>query len=687
MRYGILFLVVFFLVVVPAISQPANLNVMLIKDWDADFVDPVFDNMYDAVQKAVLDNEIFKTIRKIDFEHQTGVKITSVFADITDPFELYKFNKNIDLNVVVLLSVKQEDLYMNVLEFPSGVLIDSLIMDKNKLGKNNIDQTLRLKVYPIFEKLAYNYSVNGYPFSSLDYGMVVFAGDIQDRRFTQKIGQMRKYYNSKIAHNNKRLLRIKIIDEKTNCSQASQLCVETGAEFALLYNWDPQLKNYNMTIVFPNQAFEKPLIDVELPCLPNEEQFVCFNWNENILNTDQFCDIIFNDEIDFNRIKDTPIVLNKLFGMHRFWINKNKTKKIDPDHIYDYYILLFNYLPDNSIKKAWVGLNYAGYYRQTGQYIQANSMLTETYTIFRDNANISGMMLSLLEKARVAVLLKQWANALTWYESVLKIKDVSKDNLSVSGIQYNMGLISEIAGDLDQAIYHYESSAYFYNNSNEKFRTLQIYNKICRLLRETGQFEKAADYANIYLTRANELHSEPDIAAARFELGMVNFEKKDYRQAFSDLMIAKSFYDLLGESNNKLALIHLKLGIINFEGKKYADAKNNFNTTMDIAVELEKIQDVVDCYQYLGDIEVINKKWEMAQNYYDFGLKLAMKNNMNPVIAKIIYKKGLAHLYEGHVAVGYEEVKKGIELSNGKVHGGQKKAELFLNKLEKAIKK
>ncbi|MBN2413659.1 hypothetical protein JXQ31_18415 [candidate division KSB1 bacterium] len=685
MRYGIIFLIL--LMVVPAFSQPANINILLIKEWDKDIVDPVYDNIYDALSKRVLENKFLNTIRKIDFEYQTGLVLNSIFADINDPFKLYELNQRLDLDVVVLLSVSQGDFMIQVLEFPSGLSIDRLIIGKDELVNNGIDKTLQSKVDPLFNKLVNNNSANGYPFSSIDYGIVVFADDIKDEQFTQEINQMRKYYNNKIAQNNKRLFRIKIINQKTDCTGTSALCVEIGAEFALLNDIvDTRVNTSGNMIVFPSLAFDKPLIDVELPCLPNEEQFACFNWNGSGFNTDQLCDNIFNEAINFNEIKDTPVVLHKLLKMHKYWVNKIENTTIDPDHINDYYLLLYNHLPVNSIEKAWVGLNYAGYYYETGQYILANSMLTETYTNFRENTCVDGMLLSLLAKARVAVLLKQWPNAITWYESVLKIKEINRDNLTVAGIQYNLGLINEITGNLDKAIYHYESSALLFNNSTNVFESIQIYNKICRLLRETGQYDKALDYSNIYLTRANELHSEPDIANARYEMGMVKFEKKDYKQAFNDLTIAQSFYDLLDENSNNLALIHLKLGIINFKGKKYPDANKNFKASLNLATEIENSEDVIDCYRYMGDIEVINKKWLVAQNYYDQGLKVAMQINMNPAIAELIYKKGLAHLYEGHVAVGYEEVKKGIELSNGEVHGGQKNADAFLNKLEKAIK-
>lgn len=216
---------------------------------------------------------------------------------------------------------------------------------------------------------------------------------------------------------------------------------------------------------------------------------------------------------------------------------------------------------------------------------------------------------------------------------------------------------------------------------------MQIYFKVGRLLRENEQLDKANDYLNLCLARANELHSEPDIASARLELGLVNFDKKEYKKAFNDLTIAKSFYDLLGENNKNLALVNLKLGVINFKIKNYPEASKNFKASLELAGNFEQRQDLIDCYQYVGDLEVKFKNWVVAQNYYDLGLNLALKGNSNPVIAEIIYKKGLAHLYEGQVQVGYDEIKKGIELSNGEVHGGQKNADAFLYKLEKAINK
>jgi len=665
----------------------AQRRITFVKEWEHGQVNPVFEKIYDTVVKEVTLNDSFIVIDDNDLQTKSSLVLTSVFADVLDPLLLADLNQTLKLDIVMLLSEQQGALVINTLEFPSGVTIDKYTISRNELDTATPETVIKLYLGSLIETLANSFTQFGYPFNNNECGVIIITSDFNSTLVRDNVTRLNRYYTQTVMPTLPRPLRFKII-KTLACEQASSMCTLTGAKFALAFAPDSLgLMDYRLTLIFPYMGNNKPAITVEYPYLTNTEQLVCYEFAGENPTMEQLGELLFNERIDYKQIELVPIFLQKLLYLHKEWATKKADAKLDPEQINNYYILLYNQLPANSLASAWVGLNYAGYYLQTGQYVMAGPLFNKVYTIFAAQSVAPGMILSLLGAAQTASILKNYPAAKRAFENVLKVYTIKDDSVTTAAVNYNLGLIAELSNTPQSAVNYYESSAYLYNKVNEKFKAMQIYSRIARLLDETGETEKSVDYYNLYLARAEELFSEPDIAQAQFALGLAAVNDNNNSEAQHYLQNARNYYEMLGDAQDKLLVIDLKLGIIHFKNHNLPEAQKYLYVTLENAAKIKDVEDFYDLYRYLGDLETVNKNWNDAQKCYDVGLNRAALAKSQPKIAEFIYRKGLAHLKEGKVELGYTEVKRGIDMSDGAVHGGRKNANELLKKLDVAIKK
>ncbi len=686
MRNWHIILMFVFLFVTSAQTQAAQRKIVIVKEWEQDQINPVFDQVYNIIIKEFTLNDSFIVMDQNELQAKSSLVLTSIFPDTFEPLHLSELNQTLHLDIVMLLSQQQGNMYINTLEFPSGVTIDKYVIDKSELDATKPERLVQFYLGGLIEQLKNKFTIYGYPFQTNEYGIIIITNEMERDFIRANLYSLQKYYSQVLPAQSKPL-RIKMI-KTLDCELASQMCTLTGAQFAMSFAPDPVgLMDYRLTLIFPYMENNKPAIHVEYPCLTANEQLVCYEFAGENPSMEHLGEMLFNKNIDYKQIEIMPIFLRKLALLHHEWAAQKSETSSGSEKINNYYILLYNQLPANSLASAWVGLNYAGFYMQTGQYIMAEPLFNKVNNIFSSNSDYQGMILSLLGTAQTATMLKNYTVAKRAYENVLKVYNIKDDSITVAAVNYNLGLIAELNQSPKLAINYYESSAYLYNTVNEKYTAMQIYQKIAKLLAETGELEKAVDYNTLYLARAEELFSEPDIAQAQFALGQAGFKGNNYSEAQQYLLNAKNYYEMLGDQHDELVVIDLKLGIIHFKNHEYSEAQTLLYATLEKSEKLTAVEDFYDLYRYLGDLEAVNQNWIDAQKCYDVGLERATLAKAQPKIAEFVYRKGLAHLKEGKVEAGYKEVKKGIDLSNGAVHGGRKMANEFLKKLENAIKK
>jgi len=665
----------------------AQRRITFVKEWEHGQVIPVFEKIYDTVVNEITLNDSFIVIDNNELQAKSSLILTSVFADALDPLLLADINQTLKLDIVMLLSEQQGSLVINTLEFPSGITIDKFTIAGNELDTTTPEAMIKIYLGGLIEALANNFTQYGYPFDQDECGIIIIADDFNSTLVRDNVTRMNRYYTQTVMPSLIKPLRFKII-ETLDCEQASRMCTLTGAKFALAFAPDSLgLMDYHLTLIFPYMENNKPAITVEYPYLTQTEQLVCYEFAGENPAMEQLGELLFNERIDYKEIEIVPIFLQKLLNLHKEWATKKSDAKLDPEQINNYYILLYNQLPANSLTSAWVGLNYAGYYLQNGQYVMAGSLFNKVYGIFAEQSVAPGMILSLLGAAQSASILKNYPVAKRAFENVLKVYTIKDDSVTTAAVNYNLGLLAELSNTPQSAVNYYESSAYLYNKVNEKFKAMQIYSRIAQLLKETGETEKSVDYYNLYLARAEELFSEPDIAQAQFALGLAAVKDNSNSEAQHYLQNARNYYEMLGDAQDNLLIIDLKLGIIHFKNHDLTEAQKYLYASLENAGKFKNGEDFYDLYRYLGDLETANKNWNDAQKCYDVGLNRATQAKAQPQMAEFIYRKGLAHLKEGKVELGYTEVKRGIALSDGAVHGGRKNANEFLKKLDVAIKK
>ena len=201
---------------------------------------------------------------------------------------------------------------------------------------------------------------------------------------------------------------------------------------------------------------------------------------------------------------------------------------------------------------------------------------------------------------------------------------------------------------------------------------------------KAGKWQKAIEQYQRNLELVLELRIEPAIARAYFQLGTLYFQLNDLVNAKEHFLKAADYMELLADTCG-LAKVDNNLGAIYFQMEEWVDAQLRFESALRLEDVCGNPENILRCSVNFGDLRAEQRRWAEAQSYYDRALAIAEQFENKHLMASILYAKGLTHLKEGLLQIGYEELLQASNISGGSVHGEPEKEQAFLQRLRKLI--
>ncbi len=204
-------------------------------------------------------------------------------------------------------------------------------------------------------------------------------------------------------------------------------------------------------------------------------------------------------------------------------------------------------------------------------------------------------------------------------------------------------------------------------------------------LSNEGQLDEALLLYQQYLSVAGELGNEVAIARAHFGLGTVQYAMENADAAMPHFLSAEEYFEMLGDTC-RLARVDINLGAIYHEKEDFTTAQLRYESALSQAKRCKDQENVMRAHSNLGDLFSDQEQWAEAHKHYNQALDIARFYNDEKTVALLNYAKGLAHLKEGHLKLGYDEIKTAFELGRDTLNINPEKEERFLRRLEELIR-
>ena len=335
-------------------------------------------------------------------------------------------------------------------------------------------------------------------------------------------------------------------------------------------------------------------------------------------------------------------------------------------------------------QRGWLHLNLASLRERWGQDDLALASFLQADTLLAEAKEVRGSALSRWRRGLLLSKQKQHrASRLEFARSVQAFQAIS-DSSSMADAMYKIAMLYELDERPDDARAVYFKTAALYEQLHRSYEAAHIYDHLGQIAREKSDPKEAMKQFDAYLVSAREMHSEPAMARAHFQIGLTYMQDQQYKPALENFNSAMDLFELLGDQRS-MARTDLNLGMIKQQQDNLDAAKTHYLAALQMAESILDTSTVVLCQTNLAELALLTKSWGEVHDRYDQALNMAQLLQNTKEQANILYAKGLAHLKEGRLKTGYSELQQALTLAGGTVSGDVEKERAFMQKLEALI--
>jgi len=572
--------------------------------------------------------------------------------DETDPYEWVKAHRILGVDLVLRLSGTSGDgAVLSAYEFPSGILVGRLILSDARSGH----------VARFLAALPGRWSEEGFPFAPEEAGAILLT-DTDNSERTARMLRAAALYGP-----------VKILDPAAMTQDPCEWALAANERLgAMLTIFDGEIA----TLAYSFSRQQGSRAEIKLPYLPGRPELSCIRIHGGL--PERINGISGNGVPGDSRIE--RLVANLL--AHRR-LNSEPPEGDRAEIARNYAELLYGIGAD-APEKGWIALNYAGLLHDSGETDEAAVLFERADSGFVLHADTLGLIIAAVAAAQNAGVQSDWSSAEEHYLKALHYAGASGDRASEARITLDLAMTYELAGDVEKARRSYELASQKIADSGDPYSAAGLYEHLGQISRDNGELDRAGSYFTTLMTKSDELRSEPIRARAHFYIGTVALAGGRRTDALKSFSAAADLMEMLGDSLG-LARVDHYLGILHTANGEKGAAMESYKSAIRRFERQRVYGDAVLSLRNLGELQAGDKSWDRAQNSYDRALELLPRGGETGMRASLIYLKGLAHLKQGRLKTGYEEVKRAIEISGGAVHGSAQESEAFLHKLEELI--
>lgn len=229
---------------------------------------------------------------------------------------------------------------------------------------------------------------------------------------------------------------------------------------------------------------------------------------------------------------------------------------------------------------------------------------------------------------------------LRYLQEGLQLSYKYNDNCAIAGIAFQIGYISQLLGELDEARNLFEESASYYFSSNQRIEYAQALNRqayVARLQRRHNDAEVLVQQAMNVLG-----DNDPELQLSYFVLGIIAIDGKDGPTAESYF---QQSLDLCKKQGN-LRLVAQRLGNLGLAAYiqlDYVRAESFYKQSVTLFGELNDPVQQAQMRMNLGNVYLDANSPQSAIDMYDLAFSVVQKVHDRLYLAMLATNRGIAY--------------------------------------------
>ncbi len=631
---------------------------------------------------------------------QVGDYLSAQFYQEYEPVSLVQADRLLKLDVVLsyqaVMKLDTLRVWLETKSFPEGILLGAAeVRMPQKQPTPQQNQTLTTALQDLLLQTIEKHQLFGFPFNETDKGLMVFSDSLVDSAYSAQVA----YYLSQLDLNGEEPVKVYLTESTLDnpfCGQASNAAEERGA--ALVMALEPlaaKPEALRSVLLMQPDKRRRPVVSWQLPLLPEDADLHCDTAGITEAELPYVNAALFQQLVkSLAFLKETTLLEkgNPLLKDHvslwtAFAVRAGRNLSRMPVDSLLYVARMYDRLIESVEplrQKGWLYLNQASLFEQCGKEEEALAAFQQADTLLTMDHVLDGAGMSRWRRALLFSRLKKHSSSRLEFARAVQAFESIGDSSSMADATYKIAMLYELDQHTEEARAVYLKAATLYEQLHRSYDAAKIYDHLGQVERFQSNSREAMKHFDAYLLAAREMHSEPAMARAYFQIGVTYLHDGQYQLALENLQKAMDLFEMLGDSL-AMARTDINLGTIKQNQDRPDEAKSHYLAALQIAEAKQDTSISVLCNTNLAELALKTQSWDEVQSRYDRAMTMAELLQNKKEQATILYAKGLAHLKEGRLKTGYVELKQALVMAGGTLSGDVEKEQEFMHKLESLI--
>jgi tetratricopeptide (TPR) repeat protein len=237
----------------------------------------------------------------------------------------------------------------------------------------------------------------------------------------------------------------------------------------------------------------------------------------------------------------------------------------------------------------------------------------------------------------------------------------------------NLGLISDIRGNIPKALEYYEKAMKLMEKFGPENELASLFNNLAIIHESQGEDSISLDYQKKALAIRERIHDDDGTAGSYINIGIFFGKHGDAKRGIDYLKKALEVNERIGDKQNSIyALTYL--GSMYYELKDKEKALNYFQKGLQLCRTTGDMKALTACYANYSSIFSSQGQYELGRAYLDTAYQLAKKYNYLENAFSSALKLSMLDSINGNFKGAYENYKQYVILRDSLLSDENRKA-------------
>ena len=254
-------------------------------------------------------------------------------------------------------------------------------------------------------------------------------------------------------------------------------------------------------------------------------------------------------------------------------------------------------------------------------------------------------------------------SALYCYKVSLDYAEKSASLLTKASVLNNIGLINWNKGDYETAIKFYSQSLKIFEKIKNQNGIANTQSNIGLIYYDLGDYKKAEEYLFLALNKRLQINDDYGISVSMVNMAMIYEKTKLYSKAIVYLEKSLSYKNKIKDERG-MATVYNNLTSLYLKINNHQKAISYANSSLQISKKFNSKLNLIYAYGALVDAYIAKKDFEIATQYIELGISLCKETENKPALIDFFERKETIYYLKGNFKDAYNFLQKKDSLQN-----------------------